>query len=101
MFTIIWQFTVKPERTVDFERANGPAGTWARFYGQDAGYLGVELLRDADVVGRYFTIDRWRSRDEYESFMATHQDEFDSIDRACDVYTLDEKKLGCFSSAEE
>ena len=67
-YVCLWEFRVKGERVGEFERAYGPEGDWVRLFRRADGYLGTELLRDAGEPGRFITVDRWRSRKDYESF---------------------------------
>ena len=60
----------------DFERAYGPEGEWAQFFRAGPGYVGTELLRDAELSGRYLVVDRWESRDAYNAFVESHRDEY-------------------------
>lgn len=59
-----------------FERAYGPDGEWARFFAGGAGYIGTELLRDLAQPSRYVAIDRWESRDAYNTFVAEHRESY-------------------------
>jgi heme-degrading monooxygenase HmoA len=76
---IVLVFSYDVRDTVDsaeFERVYGPEGEWAQFFRQGAGYVGTELLRDAEVPGRYLVLDRWESRDAYNAFVEAHRDEY-------------------------
>jgi heme-degrading monooxygenase HmoA len=59
-----------------FESVYGPAGEWASFFGGGPGYVGTELLRDAEAPGRYLVVDRWESADAYNAFVAEHREEY-------------------------
>jgi heme-degrading monooxygenase HmoA len=59
-----------------FERAYGPDGDWATFFGQADGYIGTELLRDVKERERYLVIDRWETADAYNVFLGEHRDEY-------------------------
>jgi heme-degrading monooxygenase HmoA len=60
----------------EFERAYGPRGEWASFFGRSRGYVGTELLRDVETPGRYLVVDRWESADAYNAFAAEHREEY-------------------------
>ena len=65
LYHIVWSFEVKPGSIDAFERTYGPAGEWARLFHKAPGYRGTELLKDVDTPGRYLTIDRWASREDF------------------------------------
>ncbi|HJU89841.1 MAG TPA: antibiotic biosynthesis monooxygenase family protein [Gemmatimonadaceae bacterium] len=79
-YGVVWAFRVRPGAAAEFERLYGPDGDWVRLFRRSPGYLGTELWRDADVTGRYVTIDRWRSRADCEGFIAGHAQEYAEID---------------------
>lgn len=79
-----------------FQAGYGPDGEWARFFAAGDGYLGTELLRAGE---RYLLIDRWRSRAEYEAFLAEHADEYARRNRAARHLWRREADLGRFDSA--
>lgn len=95
LFVILWRFRSAPGRDLDFERAYGAGGDWARFFAAGPGYLGTDLLRGADGV--YITIDRWTGEEAYEAFRREHRDRYEAIDRTCEALTAEETLLGRFS----
>jgi heme-degrading monooxygenase HmoA len=96
MHVILWQFQVRAGLEQEFEAAYGPAGVWARFFQQAAGYRGTQLLRDLEVSGRYITVDRWTTQAAFDSFRKHHAGEYEAIDRACERLTAQESALGSF-----
>ena len=68
MYVIIWEYQVKADSVVEFERIYASNGVWAELFRKEDGYLGTELLRDSTHPRRYITIDRWTSSGDYESF---------------------------------
>jgi heme-degrading monooxygenase HmoA len=60
----------------DFERVYGPDGAWAEFFRGGDGYVGTELLRDVETLGRYLVVDRWDTREAYQAFVDAHRDEY-------------------------
>jgi quinol monooxygenase YgiN len=98
-YVLIWEFQVRAGKETDFERVYGPQGDWVRFFVQSADYLGTELHRDANTKGRYVTIDRWNSREAYETFRSRHGAEYQELDARCEELTERETPLGAFYSA--
>lgn len=95
-FVRIWRYTVAEARREAFERAYGPEGDWARLFARQDGFRGTELLAGpatADGLS-YATIDRWRQRFDWESFIADHGDEYRALDQRLDDLTLEEEDLG-------
>lgn len=97
-YVYVWSYAVRPGREEEFERAYGPAGPWAALFREESGYEGTELLRDASGSGRYATIDRWRSQEDWQRMRREHAEKFEAIDRECARLTLEENELGRFES---
>jgi heme-degrading monooxygenase HmoA len=72
-FAAVFLYEVDTDGHDAFQSVYGPEGEWATFFAPGEGYLGTELLRSGD---RYLLIDRWRTRAEYETFLADHADEY-------------------------
>jgi heme-degrading monooxygenase HmoA len=96
MFVILWQFDIAEDKIAGFEAAYGPEGSWARLFSLSSDYLGTELLKDAYVPGRYITIDRWRNEETFRAFRATHDADYETLDRASDALTATETRIGAF-----
>jgi heme-degrading monooxygenase HmoA len=96
MIAILWRFEVRPEAQGAFERAYGPEGDWAALFRRGRGYLGTELLRGP--AGSWLTIDRWRSRADFDSFMAASRADYEALDSATQGWTTEECKLGVWEA---
>jgi heme-degrading monooxygenase HmoA len=94
MYIIIWEYQVKPDSVVEFERIYASDGAWAELFRRGAGYLGTELLRDSTHPHRYITIDRWTSSEDYESFRSQRKSEYATLDSQCEGLTVQETLLG-------
>ena len=97
-FVVIWEFQVRPEAEVEFERVYGPEGDWVQLFRRAAGYIRSELLRDREVWGRYLVLDHWDTAAQYESFHAAHSADYSALDQRCEALTLHEARVGTFSS---
>ncbi|HSG42543.1 MAG TPA: antibiotic biosynthesis monooxygenase [Anaerolineales bacterium] len=93
MFFVIWEYKVKPEQS-GFESIYSPNGAWAELFNRGEGYLGTELFRDQANRQHYLTIDRWRSKDEYDAFLDQHEKEYKALDAQCEGLTESESLLG-------
>ena len=60
-------------------------------------YQGTELLRDAYVPGAYLTIDRWSSEEDFRAFRKDHDQQYETLDRACDALTSRETRIGAYT----
>ena len=69
----------------------GADGDWAQFFRGGNGYIGTELLRDAELPGRYLVIDRWESAEDYNAFAAENRDAY--MHRVDDTRFLYEQEL--------
>ena len=99
MYTILWEFRVPPDRRDAYETAYGPQGPWARLFGKAAGFAGVELLRCTEQAGRYLTIDRWRSRADFEAFKRDFGADYAVLDRQLEGIADSETRIGAFDAA--
>jgi len=100
LHVILWEFQARHGQEAEFEQAYGPDGVWASFFRQGEGFLGTELWRDQEKVGRYITVDRWTTREAFEIFRAGHLEEYQTVDRRCEMLTERECHLGSFTSVE-
>ncbi len=98
MYRIVWAFEVKTGSAQAFESAYGPEGEWAKLFRKVPGYGGTELLKDVDRTGRYLTIDRWRSREDFWKFREAFRAEYLAIDNRLAVLTTRETLIGDFQT---
>jgi heme-degrading monooxygenase HmoA len=96
IYSYIWEFRVKADSEVAFEKAYGPEGVWVRLFSKADGYLRTELHRDLEVPGRYITVDFWKSEAAFQAFRARFVAEFDELDARCEELTEAETPLGSF-----
>ena len=96
MFAILWEFVPASGKEREFEHAYGPKGLWAEFFAEADGFLGTELLREADGEGPYLTMDRWRSPEDYDAFVSINKDAYAELDEECQVLTTREFHRGSF-----
>ena len=99
MYTILWEFRVPPDRRDAYETAYGPDGPWAQLFGKAAGFIGVEFLRCAEQAGRYVTIDRWRSRADFEAFKRDFGADYAALDQQLEGMADSETRIGAFDAA--
>jgi heme-degrading monooxygenase HmoA len=95
MYVVLWEFVARPGRETDFERAYGPRGRWAQLFRGGEGYLGTELWRGE---GRWLTVDRWSSEEDYARFRAARLPEYEALDREMEDLTQRETNLGAFTA---
>jgi heme-degrading monooxygenase HmoA len=99
-FVIVWAFSPQPGLEREFEAAYGPKGSWAELFHESSDFLGTELLRDAKAPDRYLTVDRWRSHAAFDAFYDAKQRDYEILDRACELLTLREERLGSFETVD-
>ena len=97
---ILWEFRPLAGREAEFETTYGPGGDWVRFFARSREYLGTELLRDQDDPCRYFTLDRWTTREAYENFRRRHLSEYEELDRRSGQVTAHERPWGSFNTLD-
>ena len=96
MLLILWEYEVLPERRAAFVQAYGPDGAWAELFSRADGFLGLELLCDQDGQGRFLTIDRWRSREAFEGFMASSGEPYRALGDQLHPLSVVQTRLGAF-----
>ena len=96
MIALVFSYEV-PEPG-EFEHAYGPAGEWAQFFGAGRGYVGTELLRDAEQPTRYLVVDRWESREAYNGFVEANRTEYMRLVDETAFHYSHELRLGTFES---
>ncbi|MBI5502095.1 MAG: antibiotic biosynthesis monooxygenase [Deltaproteobacteria bacterium] len=99
-YSYVWEYVVRGEHAADFLRTYGPDGDWVRLFRRAPGYVSTELLRDRVRPGRFVTVDRWRSKEDWEAFRSAFGAEYEAIDARCEGWTAHEAELGCFEPAE-
>jgi heme-degrading monooxygenase HmoA len=100
MIALVFSYEVRVN-PADFEQAYGADGEWAQFFRRGTGYIGTELLRDVEIPGRYFVVDRWESAEAYNAFTAEHREEY--MRRVDDTrfYFEHELRFGTFETVWE
>jgi heme-degrading monooxygenase HmoA len=97
-YLVIWEFQVKPQAHVAFEKIYGPAGDWANLFRRSPDFRGTQLVRDIDWPLRYLILDRWTSREAFQQFKHAYQADYDAFDKQCESLTDHESLLSEFDS---
>jgi heme-degrading monooxygenase HmoA len=92
MIALIWRYEVLDEARAAFEATYAPTGAWAQLFARAEGYRGTELFRADD--GSYLTLDVWRSRADFDAFLAAHRADYEALDRSTDAWTASEHRIG-------
>lgn len=93
----VWEFVVAAARRAEFEHEYGPDGRWVALFRAAPGFLGTQLLHDDGTPGRYLTVDRWRSPEDYGDFRKAFAAQYDALDHECKALTLAERSIGHFT----
>ena len=97
MFLIIWHFETDQAHAEAFERTYGSGGVWAKFFRQAPGYVRTELARDRNAPCSYFTLDYWKTGQDFLTFKNAHAEAYLRLDQDCAALTLRETKIGEFN----
>ena len=89
----VWRFRVRSGKISEFVKDYGPGGAWEKLFRRGRGYVSTELLRDASDPTVFITIDRWKSRIDYDTFRREFADDYLALDTRCAAYTEDEELL--------
>lgn len=98
MYVIIWEYQVKADRIMEFEKIYSSNGAWTELFRKGSGFISTELLHDEMNPQRYITIDRWASAKDYEAFQAQFKKEYETLDAQCEELTEHESLLGKWES---
>lgn len=98
MYTIIWEFHVKPEHEKEFVKLYGKNGAWVKLFEKDDDYFESDLIKDVHSEGRYLTIDYWIHKKAYEHFRSENNELYQELDMKGASFTLKEKQIGEFES---
>ena len=98
MHVVLWSYRVAPGCEADFQALYAADGDWSRLFGRSPAYLGTQLLRDAAEASRFVTIDRWRSRDDYDAFLESERPAYATLDARGDALTVEEMRIGAFDA---
>jgi hypothetical protein len=90
-FSIPFAYEVAPEARAEFEAVYGPDGEWAEFFRTGSGYVETTLERTGE--GKYLVTDRWRSRADYEDFLARNAARYDELSREYSRLYVTERRL--------
>jgi len=92
----LWAYEVSPEMVDDFYELYGPEGAWVALFRRAPGYLDTELIVDRNQPSRFVTIDRWESKEAFDSFRTEFGTDFDQLDRLGEELIERETMLGEF-----
>lgn len=92
MVARVWRYEVREEARAAFEATYAPTGAWAQLFARAEGFRGTELFRSED--GSYLTVDVWRSREDFEGFLAAYRADYESLDRGTEGWTRCEHQIG-------
>jgi len=99
-YIVAWQFVVTTQDEKLFEAVYGPDGDWVQLFRRDPRYIRTDLVRDAENLRRYLTLDHWESQQAYDDFSAKFAEEYKRIDARCEAFTESEKLIGKFVSVD-
>lgn len=95
-YSYVWEYRVAADSRAEFERQYGPDGDWVRLFRRSEGYIETLFLKDIAELGRYITIDRWKSEEDYMAFHVEFSEEYVRLDTLCEHLTIKETFLGAF-----
>jgi uncharacterized membrane-anchored protein YitT (DUF2179 family) len=81
MHVVAWRFHVKPEHLTEFKRHYGPQGAWADLFRRADGFVKTDLIPSQTNPAEFTTFDYWHSKDDYDRFRSSFQDDYDRLDR--------------------
>ncbi len=97
MYFMIWSYSVDKPKQKSFEEEYSRSGSWFKFFEPCNDYLGHDLIKNIDGKS-YVVIDKWMSKQSQESFVASHQIEYNDLNvRSKELYDA-ETSIGSYES---
>ena len=81
-----------------FEKIYGSSGSWTELFRQANDYLETVLLKEVDSENIYLVVDKWKSKEAYDSFKLKYFKDYHSIDLKCKQFTVAEELIGEFQT---
>lgn len=98
MIIVVWEYQVKADCTIKFEKIYASDGDWAELFKKGRGFLGTKLFRSVEQPQMYSTIDQWESLKDYKAFLSEWKEEYEKLDKQCEGLTERESYLGIFGA---
>jgi heme-degrading monooxygenase HmoA len=89
---------VKPDAVERFEETYASDGPWVGLFSKAPGFIRTVLLTEAP--GRYVTIDYWETGAAFDRFASDFRAEYEAMDGRFSAMTIEETKIGRFTSDE-
>lgn len=100
MFIRIWQYRAREDKLAEFRAEYGTSGAWVSLFRGANGYVATELVQSVADPLEFVTIDRWTSREAWESFLGANERAYRALDEACAQLTAEERALGSFETVD-
>jgi heme-degrading monooxygenase HmoA len=97
-YNVLTEYTVEQEKLPDFLAAYHPTGSWPLFLKQADGYLQSRLLADDEHENVYVSIDRWATKDAYNTF--TSADAYRELDLQLQSVAGVKRRIGGYAAIE-
>ncbi|MEM6831702.1 MAG: antibiotic biosynthesis monooxygenase [Bacteroidota bacterium] len=95
MYCILWNYEVDSGNAAAFEQECGRNGSWFKFYESCDDYLGHDLLKNTSG-GSYTIIERWITKDAYDSFLGGNKGGYDELKGKIAGLQKSETQVGTF-----
>lgn len=97
MIYMVWKYKVMPEHQPSFEELYGAEGSWAKLFGQTAGFVSSTLIHHTQDPFVYMTLDQWSDELAFRRFMHAHKASYETLDKQCSGLTFEQHYLGTFA----
>jgi len=94
MVTIIWEYVVKTDYIVEFEKIYAPDGKWAELFKKGKGFVRTKLIHQLEQPQLFLTVDEWETMKDYKTFLSQWKEEYEALDKQCERLTERESCLG-------
>ena len=99
-YLIVWKYKIKAEYKEKFEFEYGANGTWNSLFSKSKNYRGSNLHKSEIEPCIYLLIDSWKSREFYEIFIKSNNQDYQKISSKFEYLYETEEKIGAFNFVE-
>ena len=100
MVAVVWQFTVREDKTEEFERFYGADGDWTKLSRRSRSFIGSSFLKDLAIPTRYLLVEYWSEMLVYEKHTADFDAQIKALEERRREFTASVESLGLFSALD-
>ena len=100
MVAVVWQFTVREDKTDEFERFYGADGDWTKLSRRSRSFIGSSFLKDLAFPTRYLLVEYWSEMFVYEKHLVDFDTQLKTLEERRQAFQVNVESLGVFSALD-